>query len=239
LVILHIIGNQRQTPPRPSLSQVTEAGIIGKIGVNEFGVATCLNAILARGVNYSSLPVHLALRKVLESTSRTQAIADLASLTVASAAHVLIADDTGATSMEYRAAGCVKLEMQDGQLTHANHFIGQHPPEAREAHIAPDSLTRMDRIKGLLEKAAKPRATKSEDDAMKKIAAILQDEDGFPQAINRYTSPGDPGSTLFSIIINLKSRTAFVTFGRPTDPEGKFVLRPRATRIRGFTRSVL
>jgi isopenicillin-N N-acyltransferase-like protein len=33
---------------KPSISQITEAGIIGKIGLNSAGVGVCINAIRAK-----------------------------------------------------------------------------------------------------------------------------------------------------------------------------------------------
>lgn len=50
---------------RPDLAIVTEAGIVGKIGLSA-GVGTTLNAIAALGVDSSRIPVHIALRKVLD-----------------------------------------------------------------------------------------------------------------------------------------------------------------------------
>lgn len=50
---------------RPDLCIVTEAGIVGKIGLSA-GVGTTLNAIAALGVDSSRIPVHIALRKVLD-----------------------------------------------------------------------------------------------------------------------------------------------------------------------------
>lgn len=50
---------------RPDLAIVTEAGIVGKIGLSA-GVGTTLNAIAALGVDASRLPVHIALRKILD-----------------------------------------------------------------------------------------------------------------------------------------------------------------------------
>lgn len=50
---------------RPDLSIVTEAGIVGKIGLSA-GVGTTLNAIAALGVDPTRIPVHIALRKILD-----------------------------------------------------------------------------------------------------------------------------------------------------------------------------
>ncbi|RAL64994.1 hypothetical protein DID88_001584 [Monilinia fructigena] len=59
---------------------VTEAGIVGKIGFNSAGVGVCLNAIRARPTDTSKLPIHVALRICLESSSIEDAIATLEKL---------------------------------------------------------------------------------------------------------------------------------------------------------------
>ena len=65
--LVHIrIRNSHQSHKAPLLSFVSEAGIIGKIGLNSYGIGTCLNAIRAPGVSFTRLPVHLALRAVLD-----------------------------------------------------------------------------------------------------------------------------------------------------------------------------
>ncbi|KAH6719482.1 hypothetical protein BKA61DRAFT_731911 [Leptodontidium sp. MPI-SDFR-AT-0119] len=52
-----------------NIQMITEAGIIGKIGLNSQGVGCTLNALKAKGVSFSSLPCHLALRTVMESVT--------------------------------------------------------------------------------------------------------------------------------------------------------------------------
>ena len=61
-------------PGKPSISMITEAGIIGKIGLNDRGVGVTLNAIRAVGVRFDALPTHLALRAALEAESRKEAV---------------------------------------------------------------------------------------------------------------------------------------------------------------------
>ncbi len=43
-----------------------EAGVVGKYGLNEYGLGVCLNAIRSGALDKDSLPVHVALRRVLE-----------------------------------------------------------------------------------------------------------------------------------------------------------------------------
>lgn len=75
---------------KPAISMITEAGIIGKIGLNSRGVGVCLNAIRVSGVDFQRLPCHLALRTCLESNSMEEAVGALAKAGVASACHILV-----------------------------------------------------------------------------------------------------------------------------------------------------
>ena len=75
---------------KPAISMITEAGIIGKIGLNSRGVGVCLNAIKASGVAIQRLPCHLALRTCLESTSTGEAVVALKKAGVASACHIMV-----------------------------------------------------------------------------------------------------------------------------------------------------
>lgn len=96
LVILTI-----DQPDKPTIKMVTEAGILGKIGLNSAGVGVLLNAIRAKGMDSSRLPCHLGLRMVLESWSRDEAVARLEKYGIASACHMLIADPSGGVGVEW------------------------------------------------------------------------------------------------------------------------------------------
>ncbi len=78
-----------------NIQMITESGIIGKIGLNSEGVGCTLNALKARGFSYNKLPCHLALRTVMESSSREAAVSMIEKAGVASACHILVADITG------------------------------------------------------------------------------------------------------------------------------------------------
>jgi isopenicillin-N N-acyltransferase-like protein len=47
---------------KPVIKMITEAGLIGKIGLNSAGVGVCLNAIKAKGMDSTRIPCHLGLR---------------------------------------------------------------------------------------------------------------------------------------------------------------------------------
>lgn len=132
----------------PRIEMITEAGIIGKIGLNSLGVGCTLNAIKAKGVSFTSLPCHLALRTVLASPSRSSAIEALEKAGVASACHILVADETGGTGLECSSEDVVRLEMDEmGRVVHTNHYLREHREGVVEAmDWLPDTRFRLGRM---------------------------------------------------------------------------------------------
>jgi isopenicillin-N N-acyltransferase-like protein len=210
VVALHI-----DQPGKPEIKMITEAGIIGKIGLNDAGVAVCLNAIVAPGVDFSKLPVHLALRSVLESTSLESARELLLKTSVASACHLTIADArSGAVGLECTSADVVLMEMEDGVTAHTNHLILPHSLPGID--LLKDSPVRLERIKELAS-ALGPSA------GLEDVAGLLKDEENYPTAICR--SPGeDTIQTVFSIAMDCAGREARVKMGIPTKDGEEFSL---------------
>lgn len=198
-------------PGRPDIAMVTEAGIIGKIGFNAAGVGCCLNAIRARGVDATKLPVHFALRTVLEAWSREEAVATLKKFGVAGSGHILVADASGSTGLECTPVGIKEIAMdENGRLFHTNHFVLDHP-DVEETPWLLDSPKRLARIKRLSE------SVNAEEVNTERIMEMLKDKDGWPSSINR-TQDGKQGSqTLFTIIMDLSKRETLVKAGRPTE----------------------
>jgi isopenicillin-N N-acyltransferase-like protein len=187
------------------------------------GVGVCINAIRARGVDFSRLPVHLAVRAALDSTSKAEALAKLDKAGVASAVHLLVGDATGSTSVEFSNLDIIKFEMKDGQIAHSNHFIVPHAEGVKPASFSQDSLERIVRARELLAAAA---AETEKPPTIRMIEKMLEDEQGLPGAINRVATLQSPSSTLFGIVMDLKEKTASVRIGRPTECKGYVTLNP-------------
>ena len=212
LISLHIIQ-----AGKPSIHMITEAGIIGKIGLNGNGVGVTLNAIKAKGVDFRRLPCHLALRTVLESPSRQVAVETLEKHGVASSCHILVADATGGTGVEVSAIDIVLLPMEKGTVTHTNHFIEPHLLE--HELFLPDTEFRLKRIRELLK-------ADGGSPSIKKIENMLDDEENFPKSICRDHDKESTVETLFSIVMDLKRKQASFRLGRPISPEAKMNLEP-------------
>ncbi|KAL9001514.1 MAG: hypothetical protein Q9169_000089 [Polycauliona sp. 2 TL-2023] len=204
-------------PGKPNIDMITEAGIIGKIGLNSAGVGVCLNATRAEGVDVGKLPCHLAVRRCLDSKSRGEAIAALQAIGVASSCHILVADLEGGTGIECSSADITLIPMDDGgKVIHTNHFIEEHPG-VEENVLLQDSGARLARINELV-KSAMPDVTS--------IRRLLDDEDGYPVSINRQRTSESTIATLFSIIMQLDKGYGDVWMGRPTEAEQYLKLQP-------------
>lgn len=206
---------------KPSISMITEAGIIGKIGLNSSGVGVCLNAIRALGVDFERLPCHLALRSCLESESVVHAVATLEKAGVASACHILVADSREAVGLECTSVDIVELPTKS-VLTHTNHLLKPHGGVEDKMALL-DSPARLERIDKLVQRAkldARGLLT------TETIRALLADEDNLPTAICRARTHESSVATLFSIIMDLRERSAQVTLGRPSEQGETMYLNP-------------
>ncbi|KAF3386596.1 Acyl-coenzyme A:6-aminopenicillanic-acid-acyltransferase 40 kDa form [Penicillium rolfsii] len=222
-----------EQPRKPTIYMVTEAGIIGKIGFNSAAVGTCLNAIRAKPMMSSKLPIHVALRLCLESTSVAEAVGILERLGgVASAQHILVADSTTALGLELSPVGNKYLpEDEFGLIGHTNHFIENRYVE--EPPWLSGSPIRLKRLKDL---TAELISRGVEGDAI--IPALLREQifsDTYnaPQAIacqedeSRHLSTRS--SSLFNIIMNLDPQNlgAEVVWGCPgSGKEGPVIKMP-------------
>lgn len=191
---------------------VTEAGTIGKIGLNSRGVGVCLNAIRVRGVDTSSrIPVHLALRLVLESASASEAVERLEETGLASAGHMLIGDASTATGLEFTASTVARLALDaSGRIFHTNHLLRPHPGVVESQWLA-DSPARMD----VMEKNAAAAGPLS----WETFSRLFEDETNYPVSICRAQGGASTAATLFNIVMELGERRAVVRMGRPVETE--------------------
>lgn len=192
---------------------VTEAGLIGKIGLNSAGVGVCLNAIRIKGMDPTRLPCHLGLRMVLDSSSREEAVQSLEQNGVASACHIFVADETGGIGMEWSSSEVQKCTMNSfGQVFHSNHYLLKHQKVGQDTNWLEDSPYRVKKIEELANQIKGPPTRE-------KIFELFKDETNYPGAICRAQKGTSRSASLFNIVMDLKARRANVTLGRPVDPD--------------------
>lgn len=209
---------------KPRLSYATEAGLLCKSGINSSGVAVFLNAISQSGISFEALPIHIALRTVLESTSVTDAVSKMLEMKVGTSGNMLIADQAGSICLEFTHADAKEIQMRDGQIAHTNHFLEPHCFTPTSKLPWPDTIQRMQRVTHLLEDYR--RGMSSATDGVQCLEHILEDEDGFPTSINRCGTEENGSATLFSIVADLNRKTACLRLGRPSQPDMIWKLSP-------------
>lgn len=126
LVLLHTQG-----PSGQSITTLTEAGMLAKIGINQSGFALGLNILRSnRDGTRVGVPVHVLLRHLLDCTSvahareRLHALQTELGLGFGAASNVPCADAEGqAACFEVSPAGWAEVTPTDGVVVHTNHFV--------------------------------------------------------------------------------------------------------------------
>jgi isopenicillin-N N-acyltransferase like protein len=159
------------------------------------------------------LPCHLGLRMVLESFSREEAIQKLEKYGIASSCHMLVADASGGTGLEWSSVELAKINMNSSkQVFHSNHYLAKHTG-VEDTNWLGDSTYRVSRIEELA------KGLGSEPDA-EAIFSVFKDETNYPGAICRAQVKPSGSASLFNIVMDLQAKRATVTLGRPVEPEG-------------------
>ncbi|KAF9892092.1 hypothetical protein FE257_002498 [Aspergillus nanangensis] len=214
----HLIQLTIHQPALPSIMMITEAGLIGKIGINSAGVGVTYNALHVRGFRPSGLPSHLALRMALESTSPAAAVQTIAGQEgMAASAFILVGDRSEARGIEFTYCD-VAVQSPDpkGHLVHTNHCLMPHLRQVVETDPLPDSWMRDQRMNTLLDRF---------DGSEEQFLRLWEDEDNYPQGICRAMAYGKSrGETLFNIVMDLVEGKAIVRVGRPIEPEETLIL---------------
>lgn len=193
---------------KPNILMVTEAGIVGKIGFNSFGVGVCLNALGSdRSWDGETIPLHIALRGVLNSRTLSDAIDAAGRTPLACCANFTTASDSGqAIAIEIGPGEIDVIYAEKGYVVHSNHFYGPRTSHIRDTgRIAfPDTYLRLGRMNDLVNELCESKIQ------VEDIKNILKDHVGYPDAICRHEDPyEDPTKriqTNFSIIMNLNER---------------------------------
>jgi isopenicillin-N N-acyltransferase-like protein len=198
------------------LTTFTEAGIVGKIGLNSDGLGLCLNILgtTADG-GLHGLPVHVASRLVLaECRTLPEALRLLIGSSFAASSCFNLACDGMATAVEVSPGGVVPLPpAAGGYRVHTNHFVV--PPAQGSDHYVrtwPDSLVRLWDVEGALERRQGPVG-------IDELAGLLRSHTGGILGVcghdEQNAEYADRQGTLASLIMDLTHRRLLVSDGTP------------------------
>lgn len=216
MVFLHI----KPTGTSIELKFLSEAGIVGKIGMNSAGFGLCSNALRSGALNKHNFPVHVMSRRLLQyATNFDSAVAIIEQFGLASTINYIIGDKSGKhADIECSPHGNVFILPHDGYVAHTNHLYGPGQPPNLVDHPAPNSMSRLLRIRELTDHDKKLQVPTT----FASLRARLSDQEGTPFSICRDRPP--PGAvgmdrmiTLSTIMMELTSCTGKVLIGRPCD----------------------
>ena len=123
---------------------LTEAGMLGKIGLSSAGLCVGLNFLrcsLDGGV--AGVPVHVLLRVLLDRTDSLEgAVALLESAPVSASSCITVASASAVVAVELSPGGCRTVRAD--RVLHTNHFLADLPAgEDLEAAEEPSTLLRL------------------------------------------------------------------------------------------------
>ncbi len=211
MIVLKIKQNNK-----PNILMITEAGIIGKIGLNSSGLGVCLNA-LGTDKKVEGVPLHIVLRGILNSHTLNDSIDVVAKAKISGSANYLIAHSEGeAVDIEVAAEDFDVIFAEDNFLVHTNHFTSLRLTHIKDTGkiILPDSFTRLGRTKNILKEIIKEKEISIRD-----VQSIFKNHMGYPDSICRHEDlkdkPDQRLATVMSLIMNLDRKEIFLSPGSP------------------------
>jgi isopenicillin-N N-acyltransferase-like protein len=194
---------------KPEILMMTEPGIIGKIGFNSDGLGVCLN-FLDSGKPTRGVPIHIILRRILESSSIDIALNSISSAIYGKSANVLIGNSNGHfVNIEFANDDIYYPKTKTQSFLHTNHYLENEELNQNKEKLA-SSFNRYKVGLDLLEKTSSNTVND-----MKEI--LLDRSDEILPICRHYVENPDIGTvgTICTVIMDLKHREMHMTRGNP------------------------
>ena len=193
---------------------MTEPGIIGKIGLNNYGLGVCLNYLNIDKDSFG-VPVHILLRNILESRTIEGATRNIDPYDKGTASNILIGDKKGNyLDLELAIERTFFYRTLNPIFIHTNHYLAEGFDNSVEEFAGSMSrFTRADTIAKNLSGSTK--------DEMKLI--LLDSTDPELPICRKYSFVEDFGilGTVTTILMDLKNKKLELTVGNPFENEFK------------------
>ena len=202
---------------RPNVVTLTEAGMVGKIGLNSVGIGACLN-FLKSPLGAVGVPMHVMMRGILNSEQLGDAIRKIVGQDRGSSSNCLIAHRDGAAlDFENAPQQWDFIHPEKGVIVHTNHFHSERlRPIDTNVSLFPDTLVRFGRARQkMMDRAGKI--------TVEDFKEIFRDHVNYPSSICRHPDERDPEvehfQTVASIIMNLTRKEVHIAAGPPCQNE--------------------
>jgi isopenicillin-N N-acyltransferase-like protein len=196
-------------PDGHKILQITEPGMIGKIGFNNSGIGVCLN-FLSVDDELDGLPIHIILRAMLDCKSIEEARNLAKNVGNGQSGNILIGDKNGKyQDIEFGGSEVYLLNVEDNHFVHTNHFLRNE-----NLNSNPDLLqSSFNRFK-MATNFVKGHKTYS----LEFMKSILLDDTDPELPICRKYIPGrvkEKVGTVCTILMDLNQQVMHVTKGSP------------------------
>ena len=194
---------------KPDILMMTEPGIIGKIGFNSDGLGACLN-FLDSGKQTQGVPIHLILRKILESSSIDSALNSINPYMTGKSANVLIGNSHEQfVDIEFANDEFYQPGTKNEPFIHTNHYLENEELNKDKEKLA-SSFTRYNVGRNLLQKSPAQSVNDMKD------LLLDRSEDTLP-ICRHYVENPDIGTvgTICTLIMDLKNKQMHLTKGSP------------------------
>ncbi len=196
----------------PRAIYLAEAGQLGKIGFNQYGLGVTLNILMTGEMSYG-IPVHVLLRMVLGARNVEEAASLIKNCPRGGTSHFLVGDAGGdIRGLEFTPVDVAELVPDDGVVIHTNHYCNAVLAEKDVGRLLMvDTTARFDRAVGLL-------AGRKQWD-LQSLSELFSDHDNHPASICRHVNPSDPEylhmMTVASFIMDLAAGKMLISNGQP------------------------
>lgn len=198
---------------------LTEDGILGKIGINDAGLALHFNILGHERDGIGGIPMHVLAAIVLgEAGSVAEAVDIVRTAPVASSGSFALFDTTDAVLLDLSPVGVFPVPATNGHLLRTNHFLTPGPAAGEKTWLyQPDSTDRRDFVAARL--AATEPASAAAD-----LPALLRTGPGEPPVtcLPDPTQPtGQRWASLATVTLSPATRTAAILDGTPAEAESR------------------
>ena len=197
---------------------LTEAGLLGKIGVNSAGVGLLFNILSHRSdTGDGGVPVHAVARRILDSAADVEAgLAILRSAPLAASSCFTLLDATRVACLEASPAGVAELPPGRWSV-HTNHF--QDPELSASALPVDAESDSVPRHEVLLARLAGAGAVEGSTGSAEGLADLLCAHEADGAAVCCHARPGAPlgtgWQTLATVALEAADRRISVLAGGP------------------------
>ena len=204
----------RRPIDKPALMNITQAGLIAYIGLNDAGIGACLNTLPAPSRPHG-VPHYFTVRGIYEAVTLDGAVQAVLRADRAVPANIILATPQGPVDLEITVDDVHVLRDEgEGIIFHTNHCL--HPDLVSINAIFPElieSKPRIVQIEKLYGAMNRPLSLES-------MKSTLADHDNFPKSICRH--PNDHPSngfwvTVFSVIIEPETGCMHISRGNPCE----------------------